>query len=126
MREIKQLTKAEFQVMQILWNLPGQGGFTGDILAEYEDPKPAYTTLATFLKILTSKGFIRCRKKGNKLYYTPTVSQKDYAEVYFAPVKSTFFHDSFQEMIRFLFDREHLSEGEVRDIIDIIHESQKR
>ena len=51
----KFLTKSEFQVMLILWSLPGKGGFTHDILALFEDPKPAYTTLATFLKILTKR-----------------------------------------------------------------------
>ena len=126
MREIKQLTKAEFQVMQIIWNLPDKGGYTGDILAQYDDPKPAYTTLATFLKILVGKGFVRFHKKGNKLFYTPTISPEQYAKVYFEPVKSTFFHDSFQEMIRFIFKNERLSEGEIRDIIDIIRQTQQR
>ena len=126
MREIKQLTRAEFQVMSILWNLPNHGGFTGEMLAEYDDPKPAYTTLATFLKILANKGFIKCHKRGSKLYYTPSVSQRDYAAVYLAPVKDTFFYGSFQEMIRFIFQQEKLSEGEIQDIIEIIHDTQKR
>lgn len=126
MRVIKQLTRAEFQVMNIIWNLPGQGGFTSEILNQYADPKPAYTTLATFLKILTNKGFVRCRKKGNKLYYTPTVSQEEYADIYLSPVMDTFFGGSFQEMIRFIFNHHHLSENELRDIIEIITESQKQ
>ena len=112
--------------MSILWNLPGQGGFTGDILAQYADPKPAYTTLATFLKILANKGFIRCRKRGSKLYYTPAVAQDTYAAIYLAPVRDTFFHGSFQEMMRFIFQHEKLSEGEIADIVNIIHETQKK
>ena len=42
MKNHKQLTKSEFQVMDILWNLPEQSGFTSDILKEYPEPKPAY------------------------------------------------------------------------------------
>lgn len=124
MKEIKQLTRAEFQVMKILWNLPNQGGFTGDILEQYQESKPAYTTLATFLKILTTKGFVKCRKRGGKLFYTPAVSQKDYAVVYMDPVKDTFFQGSFQEMMRFILSHETLSEGEIQDLIGIIHETQ--
>ena len=53
----KQLTKAETQVMNILWSLPEQKGFIQDIIDQYPDPKPAYTTILTFMKILTDKGF---------------------------------------------------------------------
>ncbi len=112
--------------MNIIWNLPDQGGYTSEILNQYAEPKPAYTTLATFLKILTNKGFVRCHKKGNKLYYTPSVSQEEYANIYFAPVMDTFFGGSFREMIRFIFNRQKLSQEELQDIIDIINESQKK
>lgn len=118
------MTHSEFQVMRILWNLPAQSGFTGEILARYEDPKPAYTTLATFLKILTNKGFVKFKKKGSKLFYTPTISQAEYADTFLSPVKDTFFHGSLQEMMRFFLRKENLSEGEVNDLIQLIHEVQ--
>ena len=124
MREKKLLTHSEFQVMRILWNLPAQSGFTGEILARYEDPKPAYTTLATFLKILTNKGFVKFKQKGSKLFYTPTISQAEYADTFLSPVKDTFFHGSLQEMMRFFLRKENLSEGEVNDLIQLIHEVQ--
>lgn len=124
MKEIKQLTRSELQVMLVLWNLPKQHGYTGDILAQYADPKPAYTTLATFLKILTQKGFVKYRKIGNKLFYTPLVSQTEYAECFLAPTKEKFFGGSFYEMMRFFLRRENLSLGEVNDLIQLIHETQ--
>ena len=110
--------------MQILWNLPGQAGYTGDILKKYEAPKPAYTTLATFLKILTNKGFVKFRKKGNKLYFMPVVTKTEYAETYYAPVKDAFFQGSFLELMRFLLKKENLSEEEVNELIQLIHETQ--
>ena len=76
MKNHKQLTKSEFQVMDILWNLPEQSGFTSDILKEYPEPKPAYTTLATFLKILKEKDFVRSESVGKMLRYTPTISRE--------------------------------------------------
>ena len=122
MRDTKLLTRSEFQVMKILWNLPNQTGCTGDILALYEDPKPAYTTLATFLKILTNKGFVKDQKRNGKLYYIPVVNQIEYAKTYLAPVKDVFFHGSFMEMMQFLLAEEQLSEGETEDLIKLIRE----
>ena len=124
MREFKQLTRAEFQIMSILWNLPKQSGFTSDILLKFEEPKPAYTTLATFLKILADKGYVRFKKKESKLFYTAAVSQEKYADIYFEPVKDTFFHGSFVEMMEYLLGRETLSHEETQQPIDLIHEKQ--
>ena len=124
MKENKLLTRSEFQVMTILWNLPNQSGCTGDILEKYEVPKPAYTTLATFLKILSNKGFVKVRKRNGKLYYVPLVSQQQYAGTYLTPAKDVFFHGSFNEMMRFILNKENLSEAEVNELINIIHETQ--
>ena len=120
MRETKQLTRSEFQVMQILWTLPEEGGFTGDILEHYADPKPAYTTLATFLKILHRKGFVRHRKRGNKLFYTPAVDKRTYAKIYFAPVRNTFFNGSIVEEIRFILNNEQLNDEERQALHELI------
>lgn len=126
MREFKQLTRAEFQIMSILWNLPKQSGFTGDILAKFEEPKPAYTTLATFLKILTDKGYVKFKKKEGKLFFTAAVAQEKYADIYFEPAKDTFFHGSFIEMMDYLLGRERLTKDEVQQLIDMIHEKQSK
>lgn len=120
MKGIKLLTRSEFQVMQILWTLPGESGFTGDILARYEDPKPAYTTLATFLKILQRKGFVKFKKKGNKLFFMPAINKEEYAQVYLAPVRSTFFNGDIAEEIRFILSRETLTDEERQAIREIV------
>lgn len=112
--------------MSILWNLPKQSGFTGDILAKFEEPKPAYTTLATFLKILTDKGYVKFKKKEGKLFFTAAVAQEKYADIYFEPAKDTFFHGSFIEMMDYLLGRERLTKDEVQQLIDMIHEKQSK
>ena len=73
----RQLTKAETQVMNILWALPEQQGFIQDIIERYPDPKPAYTTILTFMKILTEKGFVKPEKKGKANLFSPLVSKDE-------------------------------------------------
>jgi len=61
------LTKAEMQVMNILWSLPSMKGTISDVLEGYGEKKPAYTTVATFMKILLNKGYVGFEKlKGTK------------------------------------------------------------
>ncbi|MCR5179682.1 MAG: BlaI/MecI/CopY family transcriptional regulator [Bacteroidaceae bacterium] len=110
--------------MSILWNLPNNGGYTSDILSRYTGKKPAYTTLATFLKILSGKGFVKCTKRGNKLHFTPKVSKEDYAVVYLRPVKDAFFGGSLQEMIRFIIQKEQLSQEEVSNLLTQVQAAQ--
>ena len=78
----KQLTKAETQVMNILWSLPEQQGFIQDIIDQYPDPKPAYTTILTFMKILTDKGFVKPERIGKANRFSPLVSKEDYTYSY--------------------------------------------
>lgn len=105
MAEKKLLTKSEFQVMHILWNLPNGSAFTGEILAEYADPKPAYTTLATFLKILTTKGFVTSKKVGNMLHFTPLISQEEYALTHMQHTVENLFDSDPEKMINFIRER---------------------
>ncbi|MBQ7444253.1 MAG: BlaI/MecI/CopY family transcriptional regulator [Bacteroidaceae bacterium] len=110
------LTRAEFQVMSILWNLPSQSGFTTDILAHYDAPKPAYTTLATFLKILTTKGFVTCKKQASKLHYTAKVDKKSYARTYLEPLKDVFFDGNIATAVAFVLDGEALTAEQAENI----------
>lgn len=109
MKEKKFLTKAEHQVMLILWGLPDKGGFTNDILAGYENPKPAYTTLATFLKILTNKGFIKATKIGSMLYYTPKLSRAEYCKLIMEKNLQDYFDGDIAHFICFLLKNNELT-----------------
>lgn len=118
MAKKRPLTNAEFDVMSILWNIKGQKACTSEILAHYEDPKPAYTTLATFLKILNTKGYVRYKKENGRLMYTPSVSKENYAKVYLTPVKSVFFDDDIVKTINFILDSEALTPEQAQAIAD--------
>ncbi|WP_276787630.1 BlaI/MecI/CopY family transcriptional regulator [Paraprevotella xylaniphila] len=125
MKTHKQLTKSEFQVMDILWSLPNQSGFTSDILREYPEPKPAYTTLATFLKILKEKEFVRSENIGKMLRFTPTISRDEYTGSFMKEVKNTFFGGSFMSLISFFAEKENLNKEEINQLITIIKKGKQ-
>lgn len=110
MSEKRFLTRSEFQVMLILWNLPNKGGFTHDILEVFEDPKPAYTTLATFLKILTKKGYVKSKKIGAMLYYVPSVTKEEYCKMVMDKAQVDYFDNDPTEFIAFILRNNTLTE----------------
>ena len=119
------LTKSEMQVMNILWDLD-QGACVNDILAKYPDPKPAYTTIATFLKILTQKGFVEHKKgSGKLLIYSPLITREKYRRQVMEEVKDDFFGNSFKSMFSFFVREEHLTAEEIQELIDQIKEEEK-
>ena len=69
MKELKELTRAEDQVMQILWTL--EKAFVKDIIEHMPDPKPAYNTVSTIVRILETKGFIGHKAYGKTHEYFP-------------------------------------------------------
>ena len=119
------LTKSEMQVMNILWSLD-RGACVNDILAQYPDPKPAYTTIATFLKILTQKGFIEYKKgTGKLLIYSPLITKEKYRRQVMEEVKDDFFGNSFKSMFSFFVREEHLTAEEIQELIDQIKEEER-
>lgn len=119
------LTKSEMLVMNILWSLD-RGACVNDILAQYPDPKPAYTTIATFLKILTQKGFIEYKKgTGKLLIYSPLITKEKYRRQVMEEVKDDFFGNSFKSMFSFFVREEHLTAEEIQELIDQIKEEEK-
>lgn len=106
--------------MTILWDLPEGGGFVADVRERYPEPQPAYTTLATFLKILTTKGFTQSRTVGKMLWYTPTISREEYARQQLTHIRDDFFGGSVTSLISFYARQEQLSHNQVEELINII------
>ena len=125
MKKSDTLTKAEMQVMNALWEMP-EGGCIHDIIAHYPDPKPAYTTVSTFLKILLNKGFVEFRKLSGKTHtYYPLISKENYTNQVMKDVKESFFGGSGSSLVKFFVEKEKLSESEIRELIEIIKESNR-
>ena len=125
MKKKSQLTKAETLVMNCLWKLPEMAGSSADIMALMPEPKPAPTTLLTFLKILTEKGFVRTERQGKSNRFTALMSYDEYAGDVVKDVKDSFFGGSFASLVSFFAKREQLSESEIDEIITLIKNSGK-
>lgn len=126
--EERQLTKAEMEIMNVLWGhleTEGEGGLTThQIIKQYPEPKPAYSTIATFLKILTHKGFITSHKVeggGKTFVFTPIISRETYTNRVMKEVKSTFFGGSLKSMLSFFAQQEEVSEEDLQEIMEMIN-----
>ena len=126
MKKFDTLTKAEMQVMNALWDMPN-GGCIHDIIEKYPEPKPAYTTISTFLKILLNKGFVDYRKFSGKTHtYYPLVSRIDYTNQVMRDVKDSFFGGSGSSMVKFFAQNEKLSENDIKELLKIIKSSENK
>lgn len=125
MKETKQLTKVETQVMNVLWNLQANQVVSAEIMEAYPEPKPAMTTLLTFLKRLSEKGFVRTDKQGKLLRFTPLISRDDYIDQYLTNVKDTFFGSSPTSLVSFFVRRQHLHDDEIEELLNIIKERRQ-
>ena len=114
------MTKAETLVMNALWSLPDRQGRSAEIMERMPEPKPALTTLLTFLKILKDKGFVESVKQGRAQLFTACVSREEYIHQYMNEVKSTFFGGSFASLVTFFAKNERLTDKEVDELVDII------
>ena len=122
---MKPLTKAEMDVMNVLWD--AQRAMTvNEIVEGYAEPRPAYTTVATFLKILEAKGYVEHRKKeetGRTFYFSPMLSREKYTRHVVNDVKDTLFGSSAKSFCSFLIQDEELTDEELREILELIDPS---
>ena len=114
------LTRAEFQCMLNLWNLPTKGGFCRDIQDGFEEPKPAYTTTATFMKILVRKGFCKMERVGSMQYYTPLISKEEYCQRVLGKAQDDYFQGDPVSFVKFLLDRNELNQGQKDAIVAML------
>jgi predicted transcriptional regulator len=115
MKEMKELTKAEEQIMQELWIL--EKAFVKEIVDKLPDPKPAYNTVSTIIRILEKKGFVDHYAYGKTHQYFPLVSKTDYTKSYFKNFLNGYFSNSFQEMVSFFAKEDKMSLSELEEII---------
>ncbi len=117
---MKQLTRAEEQIMQILWEL--EEAFVKDIIAELPLPKPAYNTVSTIVRILETKKFVGHKSLGKKHQYYPLVKKAAYRKSQFGGFVSNYFENSYKSLASFFTKEENLSIEELEDINRLIQE----
>ena len=106
MKIIKELTKAEEQIMKVLWRL--KKGSIKEVSKEMTEPKPAYNTVATVLKVLNTKGFVAYEVDGSTFAYFPLVAEGDYRHFAFDKVMSSYFNNSYQSLLSFLAEEKDI------------------
>jgi len=111
---MKELTKAEEQIMQVLWRL-GRG-LVKDILDELPEPKPAYNTVSTIVRILERKGFVSYKAYGKTHEYFPVVAMNEYRREYLRSLVHRYFGNSYQELVSFFAQDRNLTLSELEEI----------
>jgi len=117
---MKELTKAEEQIMHVLWEI--KKGFVNDIIEKFPEPKPAYNTVSTIVRILEKKGFIDHNAYGKTHEYFPLVSKEKYTKGFLKGFVENYFSNSYQNMVSFFSKNEDLSTKEIEDIIKMLQE----
>ena len=118
---MKELTKAEEQVMQVLWSI-GQG-FANEIMAAFPEPKPAYNTVLTVIKILENKGFVKHETFCRANRYTPTVSKEEYSQNFLGSVVERYFNNSYLELVSAFAKKENFSLEELESLKKMIDDA---
>lgn len=114
---MKTLTKAEEQIMQIIWNL--KEAVVKQVVDGFGTKKPAYTTVATVLKVLENKGFVASRKIGNTNLFTPAVTKMEYTKFQFSSLLKNYFNGSFPKMATFFAKENNLSITELEEMLKL-------
>lgn len=116
---MKELTKAEDQIMQILWKI--EKGFVKDIIDLFPEPKPAYNTVSTIVRILEKKGFVGYKAYGKTHEYFPLIAKENYTRFYLNNMVKGYFNGSFQNLVSFFAKENNLN---VTDIDKLMSELQ--
>lgn len=119
----QELTRAELEIMQILWQ-KGRA-LVHDILDEMPEPKPAYNTVSTIVRILEKKGYVGHTAYRKTHEYHPVVGREEYTENYMNNVLGNFFEGSLVQMVSFFTRRENVSAKEFDEIIGILEQVKK-
>lgn len=121
--KMKELTRAEEQVMQILWQL--KEAIVKDIIAKMPDPKPAYNTVSTVVRVLETKGAVGHKAYGNSHVYFPLFNQEEYKKFAFERMLNSYFGGSYKALVSYLVKENKLNLSELAELILLAEKSKK-
>ena len=121
---VKELTKAEETVMQLLWQL--KEGLVKDILEQMPDPRPAYNTVSTVVRVLESKGFIDHKAYGNSHVYFPLISEAQYKKFTFDKLMSNYFSNSYKSLVSFIANEKKLDIQQLDELTQLIEDLKRK
>ena len=112
---MKELTKAEEEIMQVLWDL--DSAFVKEILTKLPEPKPAYNTVSTIVRILQQKGFVGHDKHGKSHKYHPLITKDAYTKSFMKGFVKRYFNGSYQQMVSFFTKEDNLSLNQLEQLL---------
>jgi BlaI family penicillinase repressor len=121
---MKELTRAEEQIMHVLWYL--EKAYVKDIIERLPSPKPAYNTVSTIVRILEKKGFVGHEAFGKTHLYRPLVAKENYTQAFLQSFVRNYFGDSYQELVSFFARDKNLTVSELEEILAALREEIKK
>ena len=121
---MRELTRAEEQVMQVLWKI--KRGFVKEILEHFDEPRPAYNTISTIVRILQEKGFVNHTAYGRTHEYFPLVSKDEYSKSKLKTFVRDYFSNSFENLVSFFARDKGITIKEMEEIMKIMEAEMKK
>ena len=116
--EMERLTNQEEEMMLIIFQ---QGkGFIKDFIQRMDEPQPPYTTVASIVKNLERKGYVKGKRYGNTYEYSPVMEESEYKSKFMSSVVQNYFENSYKEMVSFFAEKQNISAEELQEIIKLI------
>ncbi|CAG5067404.1 hypothetical protein DYBT9623_00125 [Dyadobacter sp. CECT 9623] len=112
--EAKDLTKAEEQLMQMLWKM--QRAFIREIIDQMPEPKPVHSSVSTIMRVLETKGLVGYDAFGKSHRYYPLISREEYKRFQLMKLMGNYFDNSAQKLFSFFIDEQKIPEEDVREI----------
>lgn len=116
------LSRQEEELLQIIYR-HGKG-FIRDFIKSMDEPRPPYTTVASIVKNLERKGFIKGKHYTNTYEYSPTMNEEEFKSKYMSKVVESYFENSYKELVNFFVEKQKISPDELKEIIDLIEKKK--
>jgi predicted transcriptional regulator len=117
---MKELTKAEEQIMQVIWDL--DKAFVKEVIQKLPNPKPAYNTVSTIVRILEEKGFVDHESFGKSHRYFALISKSDYRSFATSKLLKGYFGGKFENLLSHFANEKNLSLEQLQDILNQANE----
>ncbi len=120
--QLRELTKAEEEIMRVLWQL--KKGFVKDVLAELPEPKPAYNTVSTIIRILEKKEVVGYTAYGKTHEYYPLITEEEYRRFQTEQLMTNYFDNSLKKLVSFFVNEKNISLSEADEIIKLLNKEK--
>ena len=115
---MEKLSQQEEEAMQAIWQC--EYGFIKDFIDRMAEPKPPYTTLASTVKNLERKGFVKGNKIGNTYHYSAIIKEEEYKKRFMNGFVNNYFENSYKDLVTFFAKEKKISASELKEIIKLI------